>query len=240
MSVTLAPQITAAPQEIRTPIFPLPLRCGLELLEPKPHTIADTISARTLRMRPMVITAPTMVRSWLMPGRPESFGSMSMSIGTSAANEATVSVARVRMVMAGRSFVAPARGVLASRCAALPETTSGHPLFSRGWPRGAGNGSELSADADEPVHPGHAAAGEDRRAERDEDPGAGLAGGGVVPGRGGDGPGDARDDEHQHRDHEHERQQGPDDLFQVADPCESVEVGEHAHHAPPSDTGRVR
>src|SRR5690625_3449163 len=119
MSVTLAPQITAAPQESRTPIFPLPLRGGLELLEPKPHTIADTISARTLRMRPMVITAPTMVRSWLMPGRPESFGSMSMSIGTSAANEATVSVARVRMVMAGRSFVAPARGVLASRCAAL-------------------------------------------------------------------------------------------------------------------------
>lgn len=35
----------------------------LLLLAPKPHTIADTISPTTLRIRPMVITAPTMVRS---------------------------------------------------------------------------------------------------------------------------------------------------------------------------------
>ena len=63
MSVTLAPQITAAPQETRTPIFPREARCGLEEFAPKPHTIADTISASTDRMRPLVITAPTMVRS---------------------------------------------------------------------------------------------------------------------------------------------------------------------------------
>ena len=84
MSVTLAPQITAAPQETRTPIFPREARCGLEEFAPKPHTIADTINASTDRMRPMVITAPTMVRSWLIPGNPLVLGSMSMSIGTSS------------------------------------------------------------------------------------------------------------------------------------------------------------
>ena len=90
MSVTLAPQITAAPQETRTPIFPREARCGLEEFAPKPHTIADTISARTDRMRPMVITAPTMVRSWLIPGRPLVLGSMLMSIGTTSGAARTV------------------------------------------------------------------------------------------------------------------------------------------------------
>src|SRR5690625_2669508 len=79
MSVTDAPQITAAPQEMRTPILPRPARCGFEELEPKPHTIAETISASTDRMRPTVITAPTMSRSWSMPGRPELLGSMSIT-----------------------------------------------------------------------------------------------------------------------------------------------------------------
>ena len=50
MSVTDAPQITAAPQETSTPIFPREARCGLLLLAPKPHTIAETINARTLRI----------------------------------------------------------------------------------------------------------------------------------------------------------------------------------------------
>src|SRR5690625_4983892 len=47
ISVTDAPQITAAPQETRTPTLPRPARCGLEELAPKPHTIAEMISART-------------------------------------------------------------------------------------------------------------------------------------------------------------------------------------------------
>lgn len=41
MSVTDAPQMIAAPQETRTPIFPRPARCGLLLLAPKPHMIAE-------------------------------------------------------------------------------------------------------------------------------------------------------------------------------------------------------
>src|SRR5699024_425997 len=90
ISVTDAPQITAAPQETRTPTLPRPARCGLEELAPKPHTIAEMINARTDRMRPMVITAPTIVRSWAMPGRPSLLGSMLMSIGTSAGAARTV------------------------------------------------------------------------------------------------------------------------------------------------------
>jgi hypothetical protein len=89
MSVTDAPQITAAPQETRTPIFPREARCGLLEFAPKPHTIAETISARTERIRPMVITAPTMVRSWLIPGSPLVLGSMLMSIGTSSGADMT-------------------------------------------------------------------------------------------------------------------------------------------------------
>src|SRR5699024_8205678 len=71
MRVTAAPQITAAAQDTRTPILPREARWGLELLEPKPHTIALISSARTDRMRATVITAPTMVRSAAIPGSPE-------------------------------------------------------------------------------------------------------------------------------------------------------------------------
>src|SRR5699024_6577718 len=59
ISVTDAPQITAAPQATRTPILPRPARRGLEELAPQPHTIAEMISARTDRMRLMVMTALT-------------------------------------------------------------------------------------------------------------------------------------------------------------------------------------
>src|SRR5699024_830918 len=82
MRVTAAPQITAAAQDTRTPILPREARWGLELLEPKPHTIALISSARTDRMRATVITAPTMVRSAAIPGSPESFGVTSTSIGS--------------------------------------------------------------------------------------------------------------------------------------------------------------
>src|SRR5699024_9104984 len=122
INVTLAPQITAAPQEIRTPIFPLPLKCGFEELEPKPHTIAETINAKTLRIRPTVMIAPTMVRSWSIPGSPESLGLMSISAGMTGTRLAA-SVTRVRMVMAGRSFVATAReGFSRSGAPAFPDT----------------------------------------------------------------------------------------------------------------------
>src|SRR5690606_32086492 len=43
------------------------------------HTTADTISARTLRIRPMVMTAPTMILSCSMPGSPVPLGSMSIT-----------------------------------------------------------------------------------------------------------------------------------------------------------------
>src|SRR5690606_6631106 len=101
INVTLAPQMTAAPQETRTPIFPRPARCGLEELAPKPHTIAETINAKTDRMRPMVMTAPTMVRSWAMPGRPESLGLMSTCIGNSGPRAVAVSTARIRVLIVG-------------------------------------------------------------------------------------------------------------------------------------------
>lgn len=67
IKATLAPQITAAPQDTRTPTLPREARCGLLELAPKPHTIALMINARTDRMRPTVMMAPTMVRSWEMP-----------------------------------------------------------------------------------------------------------------------------------------------------------------------------
>src|SRR5690625_2892328 len=68
----------AAPRAMSTPLFPRPARCGLAELAPIAHTIAETISARTARIRPTVMTAPTMVRSCAMPGRPSVFGSMSI------------------------------------------------------------------------------------------------------------------------------------------------------------------
>src|SRR5699024_7526802 len=72
ISVTLAPVTMAAPQEISTPTFPRLARWGFEELDPKPQTTADTMSASTDRIRPIVITAPTMVRSAAIPGSPES------------------------------------------------------------------------------------------------------------------------------------------------------------------------
>ena len=45
--------------------------------------MAEMMRASTLKIRPTVITAPTMVRSCAIPGRPESFGLMSISIGSS-------------------------------------------------------------------------------------------------------------------------------------------------------------
>lgn len=84
--VTAAPHRTAAPQETRTPSFPRDARCGFEEFDPNPQTIADTMRASTLRIRPTVMTAPTMVRICPMPGSPESFGVMSMFSGTRAAD----------------------------------------------------------------------------------------------------------------------------------------------------------
>ena len=83
--VTDAPQMTAAPHEMSTPSLPRPARCGFDEFDPNPHTIAEMISASTERMSPTVMTAPTMVRNCAIPGRPESFGVMSMSIGRTAA-----------------------------------------------------------------------------------------------------------------------------------------------------------
>src|SRR5699024_11255007 len=97
ISVTDAPHMIAAPQETRTPIFPRPARCGLLLFAPNPHTIADTMSANTLRMRPTVMTAPTMVRNWLMPGSPELLGSISICIGNNAERTGVASARAVRV-----------------------------------------------------------------------------------------------------------------------------------------------
>ena len=72
----------AAPHETRTPTLPRPARCGLDEFAPKPHTIAEMISASTDRIRPIVITASTMLRSCAIPGSPSSFGVMSTSIGS--------------------------------------------------------------------------------------------------------------------------------------------------------------
>ena len=59
-------------------------------MAPKPQTIALMMRARTERMRPTVMTAPTMVRSCAMPGRPSLLGSMLMSIGTTIGAVRTV------------------------------------------------------------------------------------------------------------------------------------------------------
>lgn len=56
-----------------------PDRCGLLLFAPKPHTIAETIRARMERIRPTVMTAPTMMRNCSIPGSPVPFGSMSIT-----------------------------------------------------------------------------------------------------------------------------------------------------------------
>src|SRR5699024_8220718 len=105
----------AAPQETRTPIFPRPARCGLLLFAPNPHTIADTMSANTLRMRPTVMTAPTMVRNWLMPGSQELLGSISICIGNNAERTGVASATAVTVftiqapTTRGRTELLPAR-----------------------------------------------------------------------------------------------------------------------------------
>lgn len=58
ISVTAARQMIAAPHETRTSTLPRPARCGLEEFAPKPHTIAEMISASTDRISLIVITAP--------------------------------------------------------------------------------------------------------------------------------------------------------------------------------------
>lgn len=81
ISVTAAPQMIAAPHEPRTPTLPRPARCELDGFAPNPHTIAKMISASTDKIRPIVIIAPTMLRSCAIPGSPSSFGVMSTSVG---------------------------------------------------------------------------------------------------------------------------------------------------------------
>lgn len=79
MSVTDAPQMIAAPHDTSTPTFPREARWGLDEFAPNPpHTIAEMINARTERMRPTVMTAPTMMRNCSIPGSPVPFGSISI------------------------------------------------------------------------------------------------------------------------------------------------------------------
>src|SRR4051794_31336718 len=78
---TDAPVMIAAPRPTRAPSWPRPARCGLEEFAPSAQTIAETIRARTARIRPTVIEAPTMPRSWPMPGRPSELGLMLISSG---------------------------------------------------------------------------------------------------------------------------------------------------------------
>src|SRR5690625_4178899 len=119
----------AAPQETRTPIFPRPARCGLLLFAPNPHTIADTMSANTLRMRPTVMTAPTMVRTWLIPVSPELLGSISICVGNRGER---TGVASARTVMV---FTIEAPSIRGST-ALLPEqvhTRRLHRLSVSAW-----------------------------------------------------------------------------------------------------------
>src|SRR5690625_6025709 len=53
--------------------------------------------ANTDRMRPTVMTAPTMVRNWLMPGSPELLGSISICIGNNAERTGVASARTVRV-----------------------------------------------------------------------------------------------------------------------------------------------
>jgi hypothetical protein len=71
----------AATHEMMTPNLPWDARCGLELFDPNPHTIAEIINANTLKINPIVIAAPTIVFKAVIPGNPESLGDISISIG---------------------------------------------------------------------------------------------------------------------------------------------------------------
>src|SRR6478752_6373368 len=140
-SVTAAPQMMAAPHETRTPSFPREARCGLEEFAPKPHTIAATISARTLRMRPTVMTAPTIVRNCSMPGSPVPLGVMSITVLLPRCKWADVSEERQ-----------------GSPSIAIEVT----PVVTRGLQR--------RADTDEEIEPCHAGAGGHRGCDADREP----------------------------------------------------------------------
>ena len=77
------PQSTAAPQQMSTPTLPRPERCGLLLFAPNPHTTALMMRPSAERIKPNIITAPTMRRSASMPGSPDELGSMSITVGGS-------------------------------------------------------------------------------------------------------------------------------------------------------------
>src|SRR3954449_12135572 len=78
---TDAPVMIAAPRPTRTPNLPRPARCGLDELAPRAQTIAETMTASTARIRPTVIEAPTIPRSWPMPGSPSELGLILISSG---------------------------------------------------------------------------------------------------------------------------------------------------------------
>src|SRR5699024_4321080 len=119
---------------------------------------AETISARTDRIRPTVMTAPTMVRSCSIPGKPLELGSMS------------ITAVLLHEAMDGSAI----------RCSPLPHTREAPA------PDGAGaqkpSGSELLADADQPVHPRDTGTGEHCPAEGDQHSDTAFGGGGVVAG----------------------------------------------------------
>ena len=70
----------------------------------------------------MVITAPTMVRSWLIPGSPLVLGSMLMSIGTSSGADMTLASRSntVGLLGDGRPAHELADGVHATGAPVLP------------------------------------------------------------------------------------------------------------------------
>src|SRR5690625_2990711 len=213
----------AAPQETRTPIFPRPARCGLLLFAPNPHTIADTMSANTLRMRPTVMTAPTMVRNWLIPGRPELLGSISICIGNNAETTGAASARTVRV------FTIQAPSIRGSTVL-LPKQVHPHaqqrPRHME-WCGRQGMWLEGRAEVDEPVHPGDCATCEDRGPQRGPGTDTGFRGCTVVAVRGRDRPGDGADDEHEDGDDEHGRQQCTDYCCEVACAADAADIGQH-------------
>src|SRR5699024_3693346 len=186
-------------------------------------TMAEMISARTDRIRPMVMTAPTMVRSWAMPGSPSSLGVMSTSIGISAG----------RAVMRSNTVSLLVDEPAERRGTRMRFSTQVHarPHASRRESSEAEVDLELLAQVDEPVQPGHPTTGQDCGTEGDEDTGAGLPSRAVVAIGGGDGPDVGADDQHQYRGDKHERQQRTDHRAQATNSTEPVEVWEDVHAA---------
>lgn len=66
------------------PSSPRPARCGFDVVDPGAHTTAEMISARTARISPIGMVAPTMSRSWAMRGKPLELGLMSISDASSS------------------------------------------------------------------------------------------------------------------------------------------------------------